>query len=125
MPLSAARGCSRCGAPVEPWDRFCNACGAEQPLHARSPAPPETPKYFRCENCGAQVAVDPNQRSYTCAFCDSTYVVEFTPERERQLAGVLVDMRACFFARDVPRSHDNARRCAACGFRTVCTERMD
>jgi len=81
MPLSAARGCSRCGAPVEPWDRFCNACGAEQPLDARSPAPSETPKYFRCENCGAQVAVDPNQRSYTCAFCYSTYVVEFTPEQ--------------------------------------------
>lgn len=53
------------------------------------------------------------------------FVVEFTPERERQLAGVLADMRACFLARDVPRSHDNARCCAACGFRTACTERMD
>jgi DNA-directed RNA polymerase subunit RPC12/RpoP len=35
---------------------------------------------FRCKNCGAEVAVDPDQRSYLCPFCDSTYVVEFSPE---------------------------------------------
>jgi hypothetical protein len=35
---------------------------------------------FRCENCGAEVAVDPDQRSYTCAFCDSSYVVELPPD---------------------------------------------
>jgi hypothetical protein len=37
--------------------------------------------HFRCENCGSQVATDPGQRSYVCAFCDSAYVVEFSPEQ--------------------------------------------
>jgi hypothetical protein len=35
-------------------------------------------RHFRCEQCGAEVMVDPQQRSYVCPFCDSTYVVEFT-----------------------------------------------
>lgn len=47
----------------------------------------ETPprqKFLRCENCGAEVAIDPDQRSYTCTFCDSNYVVEFTPDLSRR-----------------------------------------
>jgi hypothetical protein len=41
----------------------------------------EEHKYFRCSNCGSQMAADPDQRSYICPFCDSTYVVEFSPEQ--------------------------------------------
>jgi len=52
------------------------------------------------------------------------FVVEFTRERERQLHAILAEMRACFFAADVPRSHNNARQCAACGYRDICTERL-
>jgi CRISPR-associated exonuclease Cas4 len=52
------------------------------------------------------------------------FVVEFTRERELQLHDILADMRACFFAADVPRSHNNSRQCAACGFRDICTERL-
>ena len=37
-------------------------------------------KFVRCDNCGSEVAMDPEQRSYVCAFCDSTYVVEFSPD---------------------------------------------
>ena len=33
-PVVRARACQRCGAPVEPMDRFCGACGAEQPAAA-------------------------------------------------------------------------------------------
>ena len=65
---------------MEVHDRFCPACGAEQPAEAavaRKAAAEQ--RHFRCQNCGAEVAVDPSQRSYTCAFCDSTYVVEFNP----------------------------------------------
>lgn len=80
-PTIIAQGCSRCGAPVESLDRFCMACGAERPLETPRGAAAEPPRYFRCESCGAQVAVDVNQRSYVCPFCDSTYVVEFTPEQ--------------------------------------------
>jgi len=44
-----------------------------------SPAEPRK-RHFRCDNCGAEVSVDPDVRSYVCAFCDSTYVVEFPAE---------------------------------------------
>ena len=89
-PLPRGAACEACGSPVEPHDRFCPACGnpsasgepdAEATIQEQQP--PQ--KFFACKNCGAEVATDPDQRSYTCAFCDSTYVVEFTPEAtERQ-----------------------------------------
>jgi hypothetical protein len=82
--------CPNCGCPVEPDDKFCPACGSANA--ACAPPQPRRPtagdvvdativapsKHFRCEQCGAEVRVDPQQRSYVCPFCDSTYVVEFT-----------------------------------------------
>lgn len=87
--------CPSCGCPVEPDDKFCPACGtANSVCQARvvptvttdivvaERAPSKTSvqslRHFRCEQCGAEVAVDPQQRSYVCPFCDSTYVVELT-----------------------------------------------
>ncbi len=75
--ISAPRGapCPKCGSLVEAGEKFCHACGTAQVV-----APPTAPtvqqKRFQCKNCGAQVTVDPSQRSYTCPFCDSTYVIE-------------------------------------------------
>ena len=79
-PVVRARACARCGGPVEPLDRFCPSCGAEQAVEVGVPETVPDQRHFRCKNCGAEVAVDPEQRSYVCAFCDSTYVVEFSPE---------------------------------------------
>jgi DNA-directed RNA polymerase subunit RPC12/RpoP len=97
---AAPRGkpCAACGTPIEPLDKFCPACGTTNP-DFRAPAGvapaastkdiveaaivedrPEQ-KHFKCETCGAEVATDPNQRSYVCPFCDSTYVVEL-PAKE-------------------------------------------
>lgn len=75
-PAPQGRACERCGAPVEPLDKFCPGCGGAQvaPL-----APPPSLSHIRCQSCGAEVAVDPQRRSYTCPFCDSTYVVDFDP----------------------------------------------
>ncbi len=78
-PVAGAVPCASCGAPVERPDRFCPACGAEQPAAVEEHPPQPRQKRFRCENCGAEVALDPDQRSYTCAFCDSSYVVELDP----------------------------------------------
>ena len=77
------RPCIVCGAPVESMDKFCPACGAEQPAAAAmaEAQPNQVQKHFQCKNCGAEVALDPDRRSYICPFCDSTYVVEFTPEQ--------------------------------------------
>ena len=79
-PAVHARACEYCGGPVEPLDKFCGACGGRQPAAAEIREPEVAQKHLRCNNCGAEVAVDPHHRSYVCAFCDSSYVVEFTPE---------------------------------------------
>lgn len=91
--------CGACGTPVETLDKFCPACGIPNPSYPQPPAPitaelvasadPTSPpdrqqKYFHCENCGSDVATDPDQRSYVCPFCDSTYVVEMAPQAGRQ-----------------------------------------
>jgi len=87
--------CSACGSPVDPGDKFCHACGTVQPAVSpaglprgpvaaggntgaatATPAPPDTQKHFRCQQCGAEVGVDPGQMSFSCPFCDSTYVIE-------------------------------------------------
>ncbi|NIL98232.1 MAG: zinc ribbon domain-containing protein [Planctomycetales bacterium] len=81
MPPQGAP-CGACGAPADLDDHFCPACGS--PLGtdpSQQPVAAAAPRFFRCQNCGGQMATDPDQRSYTCAFCDSTYVVEFSPDQ--------------------------------------------
>ncbi len=98
----AGQPCEACGTPVEPLDKFCPACGTpstpgaprsgphaprEEPRDSEQPSDglvsrSETAtKHFQCQQCGAQVATDPSQRSYVCPFCDSTYVIEYSPEQ--------------------------------------------
>jgi len=73
------QGCPSCGAPVDRDDRFCNACG--NPLPAPITEERRAPqRHFQCKGCGSRVSVDADQRSYVCPFCDSTYVVEFSPD---------------------------------------------
>lgn len=78
--------CTACGTPVEALDKFCPACGTTNPAsHAiggedGTRSVPATTKHFKCQQCGAEVATDPDQRSYVCPFCDSTYVKEFSSD---------------------------------------------
>lgn len=72
--------CDNCGCPVESTDKFCPACGTPRQSAAETVVPAEVAqKHFRCSNCGSEMSADLNQRSYVCPFCDSTYVVEFSP----------------------------------------------
>jgi hypothetical protein len=83
----AGKPCEACGTPVEPLDKFCPACGtgaqsskfqvqSSSTLNVEPGTLNPPAKHFKCESCGAEVATEPNQRSYVCPFCDSTYVVE-------------------------------------------------
>ena len=74
--------CPSCGAPWEPFDRFCQSCGTphEVPAAAASAVPQ---RRLRCENCSAEIAVEPDTRSVTCPFCDSNYVVD-QPAEDRE-----------------------------------------
>jgi CRISPR-associated exonuclease Cas4 len=55
---------------------------------------------------------------------DRTFEVDYTPELEERLLGVLEAMRGDLFEGDAPRDHDDARRCRACGYRERCEERL-
>ncbi len=96
-PVAHADPCDSCGAPVDALDKFCPTCGAVNAELAQKvgpavkgqvkppPLPQDLSKFFRCENCGAEVQTDPNYRSYVCPFCDSTYVVEYSPQQTGRL----------------------------------------
>lgn len=79
----SASPCNSCGAPLDNNDQFCGACGAPASERAGGDDHDQKAarKYFECKACGNQIALDPDVRSYTCAFCDSNYVVEFSPDQ--------------------------------------------
>ncbi len=85
-PIVDVSPCQCCGAPVEKDDRFCVHCGSEQVVEIALAETSALHRHFRCQSCGAQVTVDPDQRSYTCAFCDSNYVVEVPPDQSGRQA---------------------------------------
>ena len=84
--------CAACATPIEPLDKFCPACGTPNPAYqATSNSPSAVPldaqvidaaiqQRLECRNCGATVQIDPGQRSVTCPFCDSNYVIEVRTE---------------------------------------------
>lgn len=84
--------CARCGAPLEALDHFCQNCGLPQAV-AEDAQPVRVQKHFKCETCGAEISIDPDQRSYTCAFCDSTYVVELATTTGRQPPEFVIGFR--------------------------------
>ncbi len=99
--------CPACGTPheIEPPITVIDAAIVDEPLVVEAEVVPDEPrprhaapsvpgtaagarpaerphreqKYFRCDNCGAEVGVEGEQRSFVCPFCDSTYVSEFSP----------------------------------------------
>ncbi len=84
-PATAAiTQCGSCGTPREPGSRFCIACGVpfEVPQETNDQVAPSNPdhpsftKTIHCDSCGADFATSQEQRSYTCPFCDSNFVVD-------------------------------------------------
>jgi hypothetical protein len=73
-PPPHGHACLRCGSPVDDGDQFCNACGTPQevPQHAEAPVT----RSIECKNCGAILNAPVGERSITCPFCDSNYVIE-------------------------------------------------
>ncbi len=55
---------------------------------------------------------------------DAVFRVEFTEALRAQLIQVLDEMRQDFYASEVARSHDDARRCRACGYREACGQAL-
>ena len=78
----AGEPCAHCGTPLDAADRFCPVCGGRHA--AAEPPSTQVAHSFRCSNCGAEIRVEADKRSYVCPFCDSTYVIEFSPDQTRR-----------------------------------------
>lgn len=53
-----------------------------------------------------------------------TYAIDYTPDLENTLLALLDELRLHEKRRVVHRSHQQAGRCARCGFRSLCDERL-
>jgi CRISPR-associated exonuclease Cas4 len=57
-------------------------------------------------------------------YADRTFEIPYTRELEAELLAVLAGMRESLADGQADRDHDDARRCAACGYRSACEERI-
>ena len=57
-------------------------------------------------------------------YADKQFAIDYTPELERELLGVINQMHADLGANESHRNHKDARRCANCGVRESCDERL-
>src|SRR5689334_2720619 len=55
---------------------------------------------------------------------DRDFAVDYTGDLENALLDILAEMRRDEHRVEVERSHESAARCARCGFRNVCDERL-
>jgi len=55
---------------------------------------------------------------------DRDFAVDYTPELESSLLDLLAEMRRDEMKREVERSHEQAARCARCGFKKVCDQSL-
>jgi len=52
------------------------------------------------------------------------FAIDYTRELEESLIDLLVEMKRDEHKKDVPRSHEQAGRCAKCGYRKTCDQRL-
>jgi len=110
---------------------------------ARLFGPPEWKDHSRGSQIGAPEAPYDSHIYQLAAYCllvEKTYntrppygiihyenrdfAVDYTRKLEEALIELLADMKQDEYKKDVPRSHEQAGRCAKCGFRNVCDQRL-
>ena len=57
-------------------------------------------------------------------YANRTFAIDYTTELESILIELIDEMRIKIRRKDVPRSHESAARCNACGYRTVCDQKL-
>ncbi len=58
-------------------------------------------------------------------YADRDFAVDYTRELEMALLDILAEMQRDETRDEVARSHENPARCAKCGFRESCDQRLD
>lgn len=57
-------------------------------------------------------------------YADGEIIIDYTQELRDELMMLLEEMREARFADEVHRSHSDARRCAGCSMKEICTESL-
>jgi CRISPR-associated exonuclease Cas4 len=52
------------------------------------------------------------------------FAIDYTRELEEALIDLLVEMKRDEYKKDIPRSHEQPGRCAKCGYRKNCDQRL-
>lgn len=55
---------------------------------------------------------------------DNAFAIDYTLDLEEDLLDLLAEMREDMFEEEVDRSHDDWRRCARCGVKEFCYQRL-
>ena len=53
-----------------------------------------------------------------------SFKIPFTPELEQEVLDIIDEIRSMKEKEQVDRSHDHANRCARCGYRHICDQRI-
>ncbi len=53
-----------------------------------------------------------------------TFAVDYTDKLKRELTTTVAEMRSQRDMKDIDRSHSSEARCAACGYRSICDQRL-
>jgi CRISPR-associated exonuclease Cas4 len=99
------------------------------PVEIKSGHAPQIPYLGHLLQLAAYCLLIEESSGYTPAhgllkYADALYEVDFTRELRAELLNTLAEMRQTRLAEHVGRSHNQAGRCAACGFRSVCGEAL-
>lgn len=57
-------------------------------------------------------------------YANRTFAIDYTDELEAELLEVLDHMRLLERKREIDRSHSQPARCASCGYRAICEQRL-
>jgi CRISPR-associated exonuclease Cas4 len=55
---------------------------------------------------------------------DRTFAIDYTPQRQEELIDLLAEMRESDRRKEVDRSHEQPARCARCGYRDNCDQKL-
>ncbi len=53
-----------------------------------------------------------------------TFAIDYTPSLESTLLALLTEIRSLEHRKEISRSHDSPARCARCGYRSMCDQRL-
>lgn len=57
-------------------------------------------------------------------YANRTFAIDYTPQLEAALLGLLEEMREADRRKEIHRSHDAPGRCRSCGYRSTCEEAL-